>query len=226
MLSGIIVGGVGGSLLFYQDNIKYETQLNLLQSEIEEHQNTINNLNHVVETLNQDIETSQTAYQLLVQELDSYIIFRINIDVFVDNLMKPKAEYSWQEGYNNADIQALIVVRRADQYYDDIFFQIRDKMEAKGGAAVEGSRSHLGGYYTPVAYDLENGKYNDLIEHYGIDHVAILHLGGPFWSTLDGYSNYYTVYQKPLFPIISQLPVIALDRKSDSQFIFIVNKPQ
>ena len=57
MLSGIIVGGVGGSLLFYQDNIKYETQLNLLQSEIEEHQNTINNLNHVVETLNQDIES-------------------------------------------------------------------------------------------------------------------------------------------------------------------------
>jgi len=212
---GLLIGGLAGYLISPSpDTSGYQEQIEQLETQVTTLQNRAQDLEVSLEQSNADRDEYLTLYQSVVPIAQ---LHEINFTQVSQYLMAPKPEFSWEEGQFNPDIQGLLVVRTGDWWADDLYEELKEEFEANGGGILQlltyhgyTSRQHL-------AARLDNPWVTEFIEYYGMNHTAIIFLGGP------EIHNFFIGY--PENTILDELPAVGLSPCSSKTSAFTLYNP-
>jgi len=177
-------------------------------------------------TENEDLETD---YSILKSEYDSLKTqtrsHEVNVTKLAIDLMAKRSKHSWEEGYYNPDIQGLVVILETNSWASDIYKGLEEEFQKRGGGVIRSISLYplAPGFrmkdITEMA--LTNKQGQEFIETYGIDHVAILYIGGSY--------SYFLSKPEAGTPTFDKLPLIAIIPGAmipgDRQYLILENPP-
>lgn len=175
-------------------------------------------------------EDLETEYSVLKSEYDSLKTharsYEVNVTRLAIDLMAKRSNHSWEEGYYNPDIQGLFVILETNSWAYDIYKGLEEEFQKRGGGVIRSvslyplAPDFRMKYITEMA--LTNKQGQEFIETYGIDHVAILYIGG-------SYSYFLSKPDLAETPMFDKLPLIAIIPGAmipgDRQFLILENPP-
>jgi len=178
--------------------------------------------------LRTEMEDLEMEYSVLKSEYDSLKTHshEVNVTRLVIDLMAKRSTHSWEEGYYNPDIQGLVVILETNSWASDIYKGLEEEFQKRGGGVIRSVSlyplDHGFRMKQITEMALTNKQGQEFIETYGIDHVAILYIGG-------SYSYFLSKPDIAETPTFDKLPLIAIIPGAmipgDRQFMILENPP-
>lgn len=234
ILAGLVIGIIlGGSVSYFIFSNDSNTQTELLElnnlnealtSQIDTLQGQVADLSNQLEDSAGELEIVKNNYEELFTETRSLRMrFDYDIEKMVENLMKPKSEHSWEDGYYNPDLQVLYILQPNDRWGDSLYKEINAEYEKQGGVTFQIRYSEISISYLRYIVQMLSGEGGpmgiELVETFGLEHIGILYLGdGGILLTME------EVFNRPYNEILRQIYWVQPDT-SELGYRYILNPP-
>jgi len=224
LIVGLLIGAGIGYLAWYSPMTGLQNQINTLQTQVSSYKtetDKIPGLRQQIANLTNDKtmltnEKASLSNQIVVlqSKVDNFEndkkLNTLNVTKFVDYLTAKKGQ-PWEPSANNPDIQAVLFVQIANQFADDLVSNITNEIKAKGGVGHELYRYYsagVGGMSEDVENNLSyNAEVKAVIDHYGIEHVAVVYIG-----SFESFQTLYNIFSYPSkFPSCNSIPWFYID---------------
>jgi hypothetical protein len=220
LLVGIIIGTAFGWFLFNEDSSGYVREISELTHEISRNEESIQAIESELSALKVNHQNTVRLYNDLINEQIPIKESYIDVSTLCIKLASEKSTNS-QSGFENADIQLLLVIKKESGYYNTLYEDILMKMLYLEGFVIQVER--YGSEYAPdfghIARMIEtNGddEVTQAIERYGLNHTAILFLGGA--EIIEGFPD---IMSDDQYSALRSIPWIIPDRESLTQFRYL-----